>query len=143
MYLTVYLKNILLSLFVCVQIGSVESVARVAEEASETKEDNEDGGPDHEACQEPHEDDPDEGEDAGSYQSYSNHPVCLCKIIEHSLCKVSNLKKASKSVQSRIDFILVNSFIGGCILTSDNLEIKLSFHFNYIYYTHLLIEIYS
>ena len=143
MYLTVYLKNILLSLFISVQIGSVESVARVAEEASKTKEDNENGGPDHEACQEPHEDNPDEGEDTGSYQSYSNHPVCLGKIIEHSLRKVSNLKKASKSVQSRIDFILINSFIGGRILTSDNLEIKLSFHFNYIHEAHLLIEIYS
>ena len=107
------------------------------------QEDNEDGSPDHEASEEPHEDNPDKGQDASSDQSYSNHPVGLGKIIEHSLRKVSNLKKSSKSVQSRIDFILVNSFIGGSILASDNLEIKLSFHFNYIYYTHLLIEIYS
>ena len=49
-----HLENILLSFFICVKVGKVESVPRVTEESTEAKEDNQDGGPDHEACQEPH-----------------------------------------------------------------------------------------
>lgn len=86
-----HLENILLSFFICVKVGKVESVPRVTEESTEAKEDNQDGGPDHEAGQEPHEDDPDEGEDAGSNQRYSNHPISLDQIIENSLRKISNL----------------------------------------------------
>ena len=77
------LKDVVSSCSIFILVSEEESVSAVSSERASAQEDDEDGGPDHDAGQEPHEDDPDEGEDAGSHQSYANHVPSLMKIFKH------------------------------------------------------------
>ena len=83
------LEKLFLSSGILVHVSKVEPVSAIAQSPPCSEEDNENGAPDHGASDEPHQDDPDEREKAGSDQSYSNHPVSLLQVSEDFLSSLS------------------------------------------------------
>ena len=74
------LEKLFLSSGILVHVSKVEPVSTISQSPPGSEKDDENGAPDHDASKEPHQDDPDEGEEAGSDQSYSNHPVSLQEV---------------------------------------------------------------
>ena len=69
-------------------VSEEESVSAVSSERASAQEDDEDGGPDHDAGQEPHQDDPDKGEDTGANQRDPDYPPSLLEVAERPLPKL-------------------------------------------------------
>ena len=73
-------------------------VSAEAEESPTPKEDKHDGGSDHDAGQNPNQDDPDKGEDTGADQRDPDHPPSLLEVAERPLPKLLEAEEAAKSV---------------------------------------------
>ncbi len=85
----------------------------VAEEAGRQRVQEPDRSPDHEACDEPHQEDPEEGQATGYDIPGPDHPPGVADVVENPLAEIADAQEGSQGRHGFLQLVLRDRLIGG------------------------------